>query len=122
MRCRPVFGWDDYRFELDGVEYGVEYELGLLPDGKEEEIYFKFFKDHSDNWALNQYILKNNDLEIIEEMETDTHTIRILTYNVWNFNKPYKKRMEKLKKQIEEIDPDIIGFQEVRYSNYEYPG
>lgn len=40
--------------------------------------------------------------------------IRILSYNVWNYNDPWKDRLEIMSKQIVELDPTIIGFQEVR--------
>lgn len=38
--------------------------------------------------------------------------LRILTANIWNYAEPYEIRMKLLRRQIEELNPDIIGFQE----------
>lgn len=38
--------------------------------------------------------------------------LRVLTANIWNYAEPYDVRMKLLREQIEELDPDVIGFQE----------
>lgn len=38
--------------------------------------------------------------------------LRVLTANIWNYAEPYDIRMQLLRKQIEEMNPDVIGFQE----------
>eukprot|EP01060_Flectonema_neradi_P014543 TRINITY_DN2117_c7_g1_i1.p1 TRINITY_DN2117_c7_g1~~TRINITY_DN2117_c7_g1_i1.p1 ORF type:complete len:514 (+),score=94.17 TRINITY_DN2117_c7_g1_i1:34-1575(+) len=44
--------------------------------------------------------------------------LRIVCYNIWNFNNPWSRRLELLTRKIKEgPPPDIIAFQEVRYDN-----
>lgn len=38
--------------------------------------------------------------------------LRVLTANIWNYAEPYDIRMKLLREQIEELNPDVIGFQE----------
>ena len=38
--------------------------------------------------------------------------LRVLTTNIWNYAEPYDIRMTLLREQIEEMNPDVIGFQE----------
>lgn len=38
--------------------------------------------------------------------------LRVLTANIWNYAEPYDIRMKLLRKQVEELNPDVIGFQE----------
>ena len=38
--------------------------------------------------------------------------LRVLTANIWNYAAPYEIRMKLLRHQIEELKPDVIGFQE----------
>lgn len=45
--------------------------------------------------------------------------IRVLSYNIWNLNPPWQDRLDIIEKQIKEINPPIIAFQEVRFM-YEY--
>lgn len=39
--------------------------------------------------------------------------LSILTYNIWHDNQNWPERMERMLKDIEQFDPDIIGLQEV---------
>jgi hypothetical protein len=48
--------------------------------------------------------------------------IRFMTYNLWNFEKRYSTRMDNVVRQIQAYQPHVIALQEVRYSNWEYPG
>jgi hypothetical protein len=51
--------------------------------------------------------------------------IKVLSYNIWNLNydeaSTYEEKMTTIIKQVQAIDADIIGFQEVRFSNVDYP-
>ena len=42
-----------------------------------------------------------------------------MTYNIWNYNTNWKARLEKISKQVEEFQPDVVAFQEVRYRFYD---
>uniref|UniRef100_A0A6B2L8B9 Endonuclease/exonuclease/phosphatase domain-containing protein n=1 Tax=Arcella intermedia TaxID=1963864 RepID=A0A6B2L8B9_9EUKA len=56
--------------------------------------------------------------------EVDPHFhIKLMSYNIWNLNpeEDYFTKMRIISKQIKAINPDVIGFQEVRFSNIDYP-
>ncbi|MDA1139177.1 MAG: endonuclease/exonuclease/phosphatase family protein [Planctomycetota bacterium] len=42
--------------------------------------------------------------------------LRVLTANIWNYAEPYEIRMKLLRDQIEELKPDVIGFQEAGWN------
>ncbi|GFO04975.1 rxlr-like protein [Plakobranchus ocellatus] len=47
-------------------------------------------------------------------------TLTVMTYNIWNFNSyqhkdQYAQRVERMKKLLAQAQPDIVGFQEVRF-------
>lgn len=39
--------------------------------------------------------------------------LRVMTLNIWNDDGPWQDRSELIREQISELDPDLIGFQEV---------
>jgi len=43
-------------------------------------------------------------------------TFKIVTYNIWNTNGKWKERLDVIKQQLELDNPDIIAFQEVRFT------
>jgi endonuclease/exonuclease/phosphatase family metal-dependent hydrolase len=51
--------------------------------------------------------------------------IKVLSYNIWNLNyyegTTYEQKMLAITKEVQALDVDIIGFQEVRFSNIHYP-
>jgi endonuclease/exonuclease/phosphatase family metal-dependent hydrolase len=49
------------------------------------------------------------------------NSIRVITYNLWNFNAPYFERLELIIKFLRELNADIVGLQEVKYTNFDYP-
>ncbi len=40
-------------------------------------------------------------------------TLSVMTLNLWHDSGPWEKRAEQIREWIEELDPDLIGFQEV---------
>ena len=40
--------------------------------------------------------------------------LKIMTFNIWNYNRPWKKRRKLIAKLVTSEMPDIIGFQEIR--------
>lgn len=44
-----------------------------------------------------------------EELE-----LKIMSYNIWNYNDPWPERRKMIVENILEVDPDIIGLQEIR--------
>jgi endonuclease/exonuclease/phosphatase family metal-dependent hydrolase len=40
-------------------------------------------------------------------------TLSVLTLNIWHNSGPWKDRVERIRSWIEQLDPDLIGFQEV---------
>ena len=43
---------------------------------------------------------------------------RVLTYNIWNFNPPWVRRLQKIGRIVSSLDPsDVIAWQEVRYDS-----
>eukprot|EP01127_Copromyxa_protea_P021278 TRINITY_DN7278_c0_g1_i1.p1 TRINITY_DN7278_c0_g1~~TRINITY_DN7278_c0_g1_i1.p1 ORF type:complete len:504 (+),score=87.07 TRINITY_DN7278_c0_g1_i1:32-1543(+) len=55
------------------------------------------------------------------ESTDSTGTLKVLSYNVWNFNENYQERMEKVVKRIKENSPDVVCLQEVRITDWQYP-
>ena len=43
-----------------------------------------------------------------------TH-IRVMTLNIWNYNDPWPRRRELIVDTVREVDPDVVGFQEIRH-------
>eukprot|EP01129_Flabellula_baltica_P000023 TRINITY_DN10022_c0_g1_i1.p1 TRINITY_DN10022_c0_g1~~TRINITY_DN10022_c0_g1_i1.p1 ORF type:complete len:428 (+),score=79.68 TRINITY_DN10022_c0_g1_i1:3-1286(+) len=110
----------------ESTRYGRQYYLDISYDQSSIVYQLEIFVDEHRHYSLRRNTIRDNSIIKIEDIDGDNseevdHSIRIMSYNVWNLNKPYEYRMGKLIKQIKEIDPDIIGFQEVRFSNYEYP-
>ena len=40
--------------------------------------------------------------------------LKIMSYNIWNYNEPWEERRKLIVDTILEVDPDIIGLQEIR--------
>lgn len=65
----------------------------------------------------------------IPDMEYDTlsledvlkREVKVMSYNVWNFEQKYEQRMEMIAQQIVAEGADVVSLQEVRWSNFEYP-
>ncbi len=53
-------------------------------------------------------------------LNSSCQAVRMISFNIWNLNEPWKKRLQMLSDQIEREKPDIIGFQEVRYDFSRY--
>jgi endonuclease/exonuclease/phosphatase family metal-dependent hydrolase len=51
--------------------------------------------------------------------------LKVMTYNIWNLNKgkdfEYLDRVDMITEQILSLNIDVVAFQEVRISNFEYP-
>lgn len=45
-----------------------------------------------------------------------SNTLRVCTLNIWNYNEPWKTRRQLIAGTMQEHNPDIIGFQEIRHS------
>ncbi len=45
---------------------------------------------------------------------TEEQTVKIMTYNIWNYNDPWPERRRLIVDTILKEDPDIIGLQEIR--------
>jgi hypothetical protein len=70
------------------------------------------------------YSLKHIDFSSASFLSSnwnETNTLRVVTYNLWNFNAPYFERLELMINILRELNADIIGLQEVKYSNFDYP-
>ena len=42
--------------------------------------------------------------------------LRIFTANIWGYTPPYETRMKLLRGQIQELDPDVLGFEEAGWA------
>ena len=62
---------------------------------------------------MNQLIKTEGTLTsgwgMAEELE-----LRIMSYNIWNYNDPWEERRRLIVDTILDVDPDIIGLQEIR--------
>lgn len=56
----------------------------------------------------------NNDDGKKDEGKSDGK-LKILSYNIWNYNSPWKSRHQMIAEEVAKIVPDIIAWQEVRY-------
>lgn len=70
-----------------------------------------------------QYAYGGTDIPQIDlsSLHEPPNTLKVVSYNIWNFEKPYHKRMDMIAHQLSELNPHIIGLQEVRLSDHEYP-
>jgi len=46
---------------------------------------------------------------------SDKRPLRVLTMNIWNFCEPYEKRQSLLRRGLQELDPDLMAFQEAGF-------
>lgn len=63
---------------------------------------------------------KVDDYGVVREAQEE-RSVNIMSYNVWNFEKNYDKRLSMIVEQILQENTDVVSMQEVRWSNYEYP-
>ncbi len=50
------------------------------------------------------------------KQQTNSDVLTVLSYNIWNYNSPWKKRQHLIADEVSKVLPDIIAWQEVRYS------
>ena len=48
---------------------------------------------------------------------SDKRPMRVLTMNIWNFCEPYEKRQSLLRRGLQELDPDLMAFQEAGFTD-----
>jgi len=46
---------------------------------------------------------------------SDDAPLKVMTYNIWNFNPDWPSRLSKIVEEVKEARPDIVAFEEVRY-------
>lgn len=84
---------------------------------------FDIFEDEHKRFFLRRHtfspLLMGGD-EFLRPRTTSTE-LKIMSYNLWNFEKGYDARMNKVVQQIKTVNPDVLAVQEVRYSNWEHP-
>ena len=51
----------------------------------------------------------------MSQRSQDPAHIRVMTLNIWNHNDPWPRRRELIVDAVREVDPDVIGFQEIRH-------
>jgi hypothetical protein len=139
-----------HRF-VDATQRGTSFPFATLFDlivivpELENMHQFSFFKSILDHqfymikhtWIPSHMFQKKID----DDVDVDVHTLltisnlfsytiqhknessvfRVLTYNLWNFNTPYFERLELITKNIRDLNADLVGLQEVKYTNFEYP-
>ena len=52
----------------------------------------------------------------ISQANDGSFELKVLTYNIWGWNQPVDKRLEMIAKGIAELDPHLVGLQEVMES------
>lgn len=57
----------------------------------------------------------NNNEDSNNNEEKSDGKLKILSYNIWNYNSPWKIRHKMIADEVAKILPDIIAWQEVRY-------
>ncbi|EAL72130.1 hypothetical protein DDB_G0269560 [Dictyostelium discoideum AX4] len=104
----------------------------------------KLFKDYLKLITIQQFICNDNDnnnknnnnnndeqqKDILSTISSTNNinkdnnnnfneTIKIMSYNTWNFNEPWKDRRILMADLIEKELPDVISFQELRFSAWD---
>jgi endonuclease/exonuclease/phosphatase family metal-dependent hydrolase len=119
-----------YRGSL-GKSYNVKISFDYLKSSGEIEKSIEDFtvmeckhgvhitKHFSTSLFNNDYgIISDEDMNMpsnFRTMQNRHRDISVMSYNIWNYNSPWEKRLEMLVSQIRKYNPDIIGFQEVRF-------
>jgi endonuclease/exonuclease/phosphatase family metal-dependent hydrolase len=62
------------------------------------------------------------DIPDLDVGATEKPKLDVMSYNTWNFEAKYPERLELITSDISEAAPDVVGLQEMRWSNHEYPG
>jgi hypothetical protein len=128
------------RFNPDAVwvyysqRWGREIDLHLFYKNAPYYHVFTFFEDPFDNWFVTRHthtvpMLQESQPQFLDySFIGSTHKskpIKVLSYNIWNLNydeeSTYETKMRTIIKHVQALDVDIIGFQEVRFSNVDYP-
>eukprot|EP01125_Pyxidicula_operculata_P000761 TRINITY_DN10691_c0_g1_i1.p1 TRINITY_DN10691_c0_g1~~TRINITY_DN10691_c0_g1_i1.p1 ORF type:complete len:433 (-),score=75.36 TRINITY_DN10691_c0_g1_i1:194-1492(-) len=124
-----------------GIECNIEFTAN------NNNYTFTFMRDPNYNWYLNKFahspvskytsnstlsvdfdsnLIVGNHLHHTRKNQElnvqNSSMISVMSFNIWNLNPPYIERINKIVQLIKKHSPDIIGFQEVRISNIEYPG
>ena len=60
-------------------------------------------------------LVKLTHYPVAPARERSNGTLKIMTYNIWNFNPDWKQRLVRITDEVKEAKPDIVAFQEVRY-------
>eukprot|EP01133_Synstelium_polycarpum_P014345 gene14345-16926_t len=82
-------------------------------------IRMRVFKDYLKLYSIPEFICyKELPKDNIEEVITKDE-FKMLTYNLWNYNRPWRTRRNLIVDIIDEQDPDVIALQEVRYSAWD---
>jgi endonuclease/exonuclease/phosphatase family metal-dependent hydrolase len=42
-------------------------------------------------------------------------TLRVMTLNIWNYNEPWTRRRDLIAEAVQQVQPHVIGFQEIRH-------
>ncbi|EFA85821.1 hypothetical protein PPL_01052 [Heterostelium album PN500] len=134
----------DAKQKMDDYQIGTTYQLLLkLKDVEEKQCTYlrtKLYRDHAKMVSIQELICLNKDPseastsennnvneenhQVGETTTTSTTTsssptFKILTYNLWNYNNPWKQRRNMIVDNIVKQDPELIAFQEARYCQWE---
>lgn len=62
------------------------------------------------------------DVPKLDMASIDLPKLDVMSYNTWNFEKPYDVRLMMMTDQIIDANPDVVALQEMRWTSHEYPG
>jgi hypothetical protein len=129
--------WEpDAAWVVYSQRWGREIDLHLFYQNAPYYHIFSFFEDPFSHWFVTRH---THTLPMVQESQTEfldysiinsglnynPKPIKILSSNIWNLNydqaSTYEEKMRSIIKQVQASDADIIGFQEVRFSNVDYP-
>jgi len=49
------------------------------------------------------------------DIDSDAAGMKVMSYNIWNFNSDWETRKQLIVNTVKQYQPDIIGFQEIRF-------
>ncbi|KAN0034168.1 hypothetical protein ACTFIV_000654 [Dictyostelium citrinum] len=117
-----------------------DYKSKRILESKCRYLSIKLFKDYLKLITIQQFICNdeqqndkydnNNNKDILSTISSTNNiynnnnndfneTIKIMSYNTWNFNEPWKDRRILMADLIEKESPDVISFQELRFSAWD---
>ena len=112
IRSRELFH-KNYNYLISiGFNYIIYYKLTKYTT-------YKLTMTKSNKFKNKYYIIENIIHSNVYYQYNNSKKLKILNWNIWNYNQHWNIRLKLLIFEIKRLNPDIITFREVRFSEIE---